>query len=145
MLSIVTFFESMKSLKSTINAWGSIRSDWRLRSGTEKDKTRFYYDNSFFSSCEPVWIRDCGLVWNFEYNFLSSKKSVKTCSMDSTFSFESKFLMNTSSRSCTNLLTLKLIINQSILDDVIKFWLTRIYCTPEKSQVESKNCDDMYC
>lgn len=38
MLSIVTFFESMKSLKSTIKAWGSLRSVSRLRSGTEKRK-----------------------------------------------------------------------------------------------------------
>ena len=52
MSSIVTFFESMKSLKSTINACGSIRSDWRLRSGTEKEK--IIKTLVFFKSCKPV-------------------------------------------------------------------------------------------
>ena len=37
MSSIVTFFELIKSLNSTINAWGSNKSDWRLISGTEKE------------------------------------------------------------------------------------------------------------
>ena len=39
---------------------------------------------------------------------------MKTCSIDSTCSLESRFLMNTSSRSCTNLLTLKINFNKLI-------------------------------